>query len=172
MFNKETLQVSEKPKRRTLTTGHTRAVTSKILNMKIDFILAFTLFFSITNILAAESSYECPPEITTTQAVKDKTPDGWSSLQDTNSKHWLDTVMVFDGPPEELASLVPDNSNNQDIKKTVWSFQKKKERPIWFTCSYLKTSVLFAKPLPLEITQCRVLLAKKNKANAVGLLCK
>ncbi len=88
--------------------------------------LALLSFLSTSNIVAAESRYECPPEIQTDQSLKDKAPDGFSSLRENQSRGWLDSLSVFDGPPQELASLVPDNEENQDIKKTIWTFKKKR----------------------------------------------
>jgi hypothetical protein len=99
-------------------------------------------------------------------------PDGWTSISDTQSKHWFSTLSVFDGPPQDLASLVPDNEENQDLSKTIWTFNKKKERPIWIACSYLKTNLLLAKELPLKISQCSVILLKTKPQSLIGLRCK
>ncbi len=150
----------------------TQTLTSTIFMMRYYQVIVFILLLPLGYIFAAELRFECPPEIQTTQAAKGKAPEGWSSLRETQSRQWLDSVGVFDGPPQELAALVPDNEENQDLKKTVWTFNKKKERPIWLSCSYLKTDMLFAKSLPMEITQCRLLTSKSKSESAIGLSCK
>ena len=123
-------------------------------------------------LFAAELRFECPAEIQTTQNIKEPAPEGWASIPNPQSKKYLDSISVFDGPPEELASLVPDNEENQILSKTVWSFHKKKDRPIWLACSYLRTDIVLAKALPLEITQCKVVLSKNKPHSIVGLTCK
>lgn len=122
--------------------------------------------------VVAESRYECPPEMSTTQTMKGRVSTGWSFLQDTNARHRPESVMVFDGPPQELASLVPDDESSEDPNKTVWTFNKNKSRPIWFTCSYSKTSFLFARALPLDVTQCKIFRSQAQNPSAIGLICK
>jgi hypothetical protein len=139
--------------------------------MKINSIAALIMLLPLASMAASEISYECPPEMTTIQTLKDKAPEGWTPHQVANARHSLDSIMIFDGPPVELASLVPNNESNKDNRKTFWTFVKKKERPIWFTCSYLKTDIVFAKSLPLDITQCRMLLSKNKVHSITGLIC-
>jgi hypothetical protein len=135
------------------------------------FVVFVILFFSVRSLFAAETRYECPPEIQTTQSGKNA-PEGWTAVSQNDSHHWINSVGVFDGPPQEMASLVPDDEENLDPAKTVWTFSKKKERPIWFSCGYARTDVLLAKELPLDITQCRLMVSKKKPVNYLGLVCK
>lgn len=136
------------------------------------FLLTLILFLPLVKISASELRFECPIEIKTSQTLKDKTPEGWANLQDSNAHQWLNSITVFDGPPQELASLVPDNESNSDWKKSIWTFNKIKKNPIWFTCNYLKTDIVLAKALPLEITQCHILFSKGKSSSILGLVCK
>lgn len=140
--------------------------------MRYLIIIFCILILSQESSFASELRFECPTEIQTNQTIKNKAPTGWTSLREAQSRHWLDSLSIFDGPPQDLASLVPDDEDNQEIKKTVWTFNKKKKRPIWMTCSYLKTDMLFAKALPMEITQCKLILSKNNPQSVIGINCK
>jgi hypothetical protein len=140
--------------------------------MKCIPLAVLTSILITQSVVAAEIRYECPPEIRTVQSIEDNTPVGWEVIQESHPKHWQDSIMVFDGPPKELASLVPDNERNQDIKKTVWTFSKEKERSIWFTCSYHWTDIQLAKELPKEITKCKPIPSKRKPVTAIGLVCK
>lgn len=94
--------------------------------MRYFFIIFCILILLQESIFASELRFECPSEIQTNQTIKNKIPIGWTSLREAQSRHWLDSLSVFDGPPQDLASLVPNNQDNQEIKKTVWTFNKKK----------------------------------------------
>lgn len=86
-------------------------------------------------------------------------------------RHWLENVTVYDGPPAEMASLVPDNEGRAK-DKALWTFSKRKERPIWIACSYLKTDLLYAKALPLDTTYCQVAESKSKPPSIVGVICR
>ncbi len=136
------------------------------------FILVFLQVSS--DAMASKISYECPSEIHTEQsAVKTKVPSGWLAKRAYNFEPQLRTHMsVYDGPPEQGASLIPDDEENTDITKTSWSFGKKKERSIWLACEYTGTGILLTKELPKEATLCRLLLSKTKTPEAIGFVCK
>ena len=121
---------------------------------------------------SAESRFDCPPQIQTTQSLKGKAPDGWTSIRETRYPQWLKSIAIFDGPPNEHADLVPDNEVNQDPEKTVWTFNKKKDRSLYLACEYSGTEMLLVKELSRHITQCRMILSISNPPSGTGLLCK
>jgi hypothetical protein len=131
--------------------------------------------FSVLFILPAQASetrFECPPQIHTNQSVSGKTPDGWSAARETRYPQSLKAIDVFDGLPQEHADLVPDDEQNQDPSKAIWTFEKKKENSIWFACAYSGTDVLLTKELPRDITQCRPILTKGRSSDYIVLVCK
>jgi hypothetical protein len=134
-------------------------------------ISAFLLMHS--HVRAAETLYECPREIHTEQsAVKVKIPEGWQAKRNYNFEPQLRThLLVYDGPPEDGASLVPDIEDSDPVK-TVWTFNKKKERSIWLGCEYVGTRIVLAKELPTNVTSCRLLLEKTKSKDPIGLICK
>ena len=81
---------------------------------------------------------------------------GWRSLVD-ETPHRLASVLFYDGPPEERASLVNDKIKRLGEKETaIWHFTARENRPIWMVCSYSGTSVLLAKSVPQRIASCSV----------------
>ena len=101
-------------------------------------IIVFAAVLPVTTIYAAE--YECPVKIETTQSLKEKAPEDWTSFREPKENSYFDNITVYDGPPEELVSLVPDNEGKKAAELPVWTFKKEKTKPIWLACSYMKTS--------------------------------
>ncbi len=50
---------------------------------------------------SSDIRYECPIKFQTVQTLKDQAPEGWSFFRESQSRQFLDTVTVFDGPPEQ-----------------------------------------------------------------------
>jgi hypothetical protein len=128
---------------------------------------------------AADWKLDCPREISTAQSVAGPLPAGWSayarSTSDakeaapgaaTTASSPPVSVSVFDGPPSEMADLVPDNPN---AKVQRWTFGKTRMRDIYVVCNYLDTRMKLAQKVPAAVTSCA--LAAKDGA-ATGVVCR
>ena len=109
---------------------------------------------------ARAKEYQCPAKIDTAQSLT-QSFDGWSSYQDTvNGVQNLKGIQVYDGPPEELASLIPDNEEaGKQEEKSFWTFNVQNGRAIWIACEYYQSTVALTRELPLGVEKC-TLIAK------------
>jgi len=90
----------------------------------------------------------CPPviDVEANQTLK-KTPEGWRKFVDsTNYRANLEGIHFYDGEPEQMADLRPDDNGLVDVQ----------DRPHWITCKYLATSVQLTRVLPRALRECRV----------------
>jgi len=109
----------------------------------------------------------CPRSITTVQQLA-QTDDGWEPFArdpygsaGTPPKEAVPLradfshIEIYDGPPKELADLVPDN------ERDTWTFDGAgaKSRPIFLACVYDGTYVRLVRRLPDAVTRC---VAGKN----------
>ena len=85
---------------------------------------------------------------------------GWTEGQE-NYPTELSGLTVFDGPPEELASLVPDG-DSEDGKTTTESWTlAANPRGYWITCHYASTTVTLTQRLPDSAARCDVVRDKE-----------
>jgi len=129
--------------------------------------------------LAADWKLECPRELATTQAVSGTLPAGWSSFARTRSEAKdaapgaavtaptpPASVSIFDGPPTEMADLVPDNPN---AKVQRWTFGKTRTRDIYVVCNYVDTRMKLAQKVPAGVTSCAL---TGSDGAATGVVCR
>lgn len=70
-------------------------------------------------------------------------------------------ISVFDGPPEELADLVPDDGvDAADARSDIWNLPKK-DRGYWLTCRYSSTTVTLTRQLPATVARCEAVYEKE-----------
>jgi len=65
----------------------------------------------------------------------------------------LSSVRFSDGPPEEIASLVPDSSTG---KRQTWVVRGSGPTRLFLSCVYGAASILLAKPVDPAATVCQV----------------
>jgi hypothetical protein len=142
--------------------------------MRLAVLAVVFAFASVSN--AADWKLDCPPQLGTTQSVSGQIPDGWSAIARTASavhdaKGGAATteatppvaISVFDGPPSEMADLVPDDPNARIVR---WTFAKNRTRDIYIVCNYADTRIGLARKAPPEVTSCSLSVA------APGVLCR
>jgi len=96
----------------------------------------------------------CPESISVKQNIE-KIPEGWSA-RPGDSPNLLEGVTFFSGPPEEQASLAYDNwTRRKGLAYAGWHFPKSMPR-IWLSCRYSSTSLVLARQLAAETSQCTV----------------
>ena len=116
-------------------------------------------------IAAGAQDFSCPADIKTTQALSFPVT-GWRPFMDTmNANFLLSGVAFYDGAPEELASLVPDNEDSED--PPVWTFGKRVAgAAIWESCQYRETAVALVQKYPTRSRRAGF-FPRKNR----GVLC-
>ncbi|MFO1323449.1 MAG: STY0301 family protein [Burkholderiales bacterium] len=134
---------------------------------------------TLTPAAAADWKLDCPRELPTAQVVSGEVPDGWSAVARTTSAirdaapgapviatSPPVSISVFDGPPSEMADLVPDNPN---AKVQRWTFGRKRTRDVYIVCNYADTRIKLARKAPAEVTSC----ATSTPSGAItGVVCK
>lgn len=70
----------------------------------------------------------------------------------------LESVMLFDGHPGELASLMPDQSKDSHSESiSIWRIETSDaKRGVWIACTYTNTNAIFTMQLPPQLRQCRM----------------
>ncbi len=99
----------------------------------------------------------CPATVDVDQKLKAPV-DGWTGIVG-NSPNRLANVAFYDGPPGELASLVPTKEGKRNGREyATWNFQSADEvpRPAWIVCEYSDTQVALYLQLPGSVTECTV----------------
>jgi hypothetical protein len=101
----------------------------------------------------------CPMKIEVSQSLA--TPqEGWTDGQERLPTE-LAGIAVFDGPPEQLADLVPDDGTETgDVRSDIWNLPKN-ERGYWLTCRYSSTTVTLTRQLPATVTRCEAVYEKQ-----------
>jgi hypothetical protein len=97
--------------------------------------------------------FTCPENLQADQSVA-RVPHGWLTTRLTTNLPERDGITVFDGPPGEMASLVPDNEPAEEGAAHFWTFPAEKSRSVWMQCFYAKQSIYMMRALPDEVTKC------------------
>jgi hypothetical protein len=107
---------------------------------------------------------ECPAQVAAEQKAVSP-PAGWTAGLSPEPHH-LEQVTFFDGPPEELASLVYDDLKTAGKEQVaVWTFAAN-PRGFWISCGYSGTAVVLSRRLPAGVKTCRVTYDKTSSSTA------
>jgi hypothetical protein len=113
----------------------------------------------ILGITPALADVSCPMSISVTQNPAAPAA-GWTEGKE-NLPTDLSGVTVFDGPPEELASLVPDGDSEDDKTTTEFWTLAANPRGYWITCHYSSTTVTLTQRVPGTAMRCEVVREKE-----------
>ncbi len=107
---------------------------------------------------ASAGEVRCPAEIAVDQRVG-AAPSGWT-VSYNGFKNELATVTIFEGPPEQNASLVPDDQKTgpHTIAQT-WKLAPSTSG-YWITCGYSNTSAQISQKLSADVSRCEVTLER------------
>jgi hypothetical protein len=124
------------------------------LKLKLPALGATLLACAIAAPCLAHAESACPKTIAVEQKASAPAPD-WSvsySGYDTA----VQGVTIFDGPPAEQASLVPDNEKTvgDDVIQT-WQLTKS-DRGHWLQCNYANTTAQISRRLSADVERCDV----------------
>jgi hypothetical protein len=106
----------------------------------------------------------CPDTVTVEQKLSPPI-EGWKgSVSDTPNR--FINVMIYDGPPEQMASLVPTKQGRLGNKEfATWDLRpiSKPARESWISCFYDGTNAVLSRPLPKDVTECTVTYNPRQK---------
>ncbi len=114
----------------------------------------------------------CPDSIQVANAKLLNPVKGWNATSDPVPHH-LKRVVLFDGPPQERASLVPDRETKTKLGNTaVWLLADKPPRSYYIGCYYSSTTVVLSRELPAGLTQCTVLYSSSEQVEGMAAVKK
>jgi hypothetical protein len=121
---------------------------------RLTFVLiAFVCAIAPVRFAQAESA--CPATVAVEQRVSAPTPDWTVSYSGYETA--VAGVTIFDGPPSQQASLVPDSEKTVgDNIIQVWQLPKS-ERGYWLQCNYANTTAQISRRLA-GVTRCDVVM--------------
>lgn len=132
--------------------------------MRLYVTLAAAAVAAISATAAQAASFTCPATIET---------DTTSGGQPQSFKFRY--VSFFDGDPEDLADLAPEDGPDPNKLVQRWQFTRTKGRPIIMICRYHGTQQTVRKEVPASIKECRLDGTMDGKGEVVGsptLTCK
>jgi hypothetical protein len=65
-------------------------------------------------------------------------------------------VTFYDGPPKDMASLVPDETHVKGKVLASWDLTPNPGRQYWLACGYSGTRLTLTRPLAKELRSCTV----------------
>ena len=105
----------------------------------------------------ARAQVACPPNVSVEQ--KAASPGGWS-VGYSSLPAALSSATIFEGPPEEQASLkYDDERSGKDAIIQTWELPAS-NRGYWMVCGYTNTTAQLRRNLPRDIHACEVVLEK------------
>jgi hypothetical protein len=117
-------------------------------------LITFACAIAPVNLVRAESA--CPQTIVVEQRASAPTPDWTVSYSGYETA--VAGVTIFDGPPAQQASLVPDSEQPVgDNIFQVWQLPKS-DRGYWLQCNYANSTAQISRPLPASVRRCEVVL--------------
>lgn len=135
-------------------------------------LLAYGLVVAVSACLplAVLADVGCPMKVEVKQALAAQQP-GWTAGLDTLPTEAAG-VSVFEGPPEEMADLVPDDGKEAaNSRSDIWNLPKS-DRGYWLVCRYANTTVTLAHQLPASVTRCEAVYEKQQTfAGGAPVMC-
>lgn len=111
------------------------------------FVLLIIPFYA--NAVEAYYNIHCPATIDVSQQMTSMHTD-WRVIVEKKQPHFLTSITLYAGVPEELASLKPEFSDKNS--KATWRFSEKDR--IYVACGYQKTNLRLTQVLPEGTTRC------------------
>ena len=119
--------------------------------------LLVSIAFPALQAMAASVVIECPARITVEEIAKATYPS-WEVTADKGKVDvHLQSMLLYDGHPREMASLVPNNTKEaHGLLIATWRLAKTEtDRGYWVGCAYRNSMTLLAKRLPDAVSSCR-----------------
>ena len=145
------------------------------MNMRIAIAALLVAFPPLAS--AADWQLDCPAQLATAQSSSGSVPAGWSAVARTTSAVQdaapgtaiagttpPTSISVFDGPPSEMADLVPDDPN---ARVRRWTFGKARTRDVYVVCNYADTRIKLVHKVPATAASCAL-----RGAGGTGVVCR
>jgi len=127
-------------------------------------LIAFACAIAAPHLACAQAT--CPP----TLAVEQKAPapaPGWTVTY-SGYNTAIAGVTIFDGPPADQASLVPDREQTTtDTVIQTWELAKN-DRGYWLQCEYTNTTAQISQRLPVNVARCDVTYERNVRFGGEG----
>lgn len=110
-----------------------------------------------THAPAATVSVQCPQRISVEEIAKATYPS-WEMTADKGKVDvHLQSMLLYDGHPREMASLVPDRTTQaRGQLVATWRLAKMEaDRGYWVGCAYRNSMTLLTRRLPDTVSSCR-----------------
>jgi hypothetical protein len=131
-------------------------------------LIAFACAIAPVNLVRAESA--CPATIVVEQRASAPAPDWTVSYSGYETA--VAGVTIFDGPPAQQASLVPDSEKQVgDNIIQVWQLPTS-NRGYWLQCNYANTTSQISRRLPASVKRCDVVLNHNVRFSGGGNVVK
>jgi len=124
--------------------------------MKLQTLILIAFAGAIAPVHFARAESACPATIAVEQKGSAPAPD-WTVTY-SGYQTAVAGVTIFDGPPAEQASLVPDSEKpSGDNIIQIWQLPKS-DRGYWLQCNYANTTAQISRRLPASAKRCDVVL--------------
>lgn len=131
-------------------------------------LIAFVCAISPANLVRAESA--CPATIVVEQRASAPAPDWTVSYSGYETA--VAGVTIFDGPPTQQASLVPDSEKQVgDNIIQIWQLPTS-DRGYWLQCNYANATSQISRRLPASVKRCDVVLNHNMRFSGGGNVVK
>ena len=105
--------------------------------------------------VSASPSSTCPPTLIASQTLAGGVA-GWEPFED-DTPIQLMSVGVFDGPPRERASLVPDSDAAAGGRRVAaWDLRENGKRQYWLACYYDHSRIALTRELSRDVKRVEV----------------
>lgn len=118
-----------------------------------------------TALPATADTFNCPAAFPPQAMQFSPTTDGWIGAPGDAAP--LYSAEVFDGPPEQRASLQPGASSRNT---SSWTFEGSYPQGIWLQCSYAGGALMLSRRLPKVPAVCIANYPKMSKGRPVSVL--
>jgi len=138
--------------------------------MKPQTLILIAFACAIAPVRFAQAESACPATIAVQQRASAPASD-WTVTY-SGYETAVAGVTIFDGPPAQQASLVPDNEKTVgDSIIQVWQLPKS-DRGYWLQCNYANTTAQISRRLEPGVSRCDVVLNQNMRFSGGGNVVK
>jgi hypothetical protein len=127
-------------------------------------LIAFACAIAAPHLACAQVT--CPPTLAVEQKTSAPAPNWTVTFSGYNTA--IAGVTIFEGPPAEQASLMPDSEQTTDAMVfQTWKLAKS-DRGYWLQCEYANTTAQISRRLPVHVSRCEVAYERNVRFGGEG----